>query len=367
MKKKILTIIAALFLLATLLYGNGGFGLFKDPGTVFAVGDLTVDWGIGMGNVGPIFNVSGFVPGQSDDRDVIVTNGAATGRPVGIKAVKTDGSATLLENKLNIVISKGGTDLYGGSSPTGPKTVADFFIESAGTDFVELETLAPGASATYNIKVTFDETAGNEYQNSFVIFNLIIGLAVDIPAECNGITFASPTPIFGTSGNDNLRGTNKNDLIILFEGNDRVLALGGDDCIIGGPGNDELRGELGNDIIFGNEGVDLLVGAAGKDKIFGGDEGDVIRGEVGADIIEGGNGNDNITGGGDPDQINAGPGNDFVKGEDGNDTILGESGNDQLIGGAGKDNLNGGADTDIVNGESGQDTCVGETKIQCEL
>jgi Ca2+-binding RTX toxin-like protein len=366
MKKKILAISSALFLIATLLYGNGGLGFFQNSNTVYAIGDLTVDWGTGTGDVGPIFNVSGFVPGQSEDREVIVSNGASTTRPVGIKAVKTDGVGNL-ETGLNIVISKGGLDLYGGSSPTGPKTVAEFFIDSNGSDFVELESLPPSGSSTYTILVTFNQNAGNSFQNTSVIFNLIIGLAVDVPSECSGISFSSPTPIFGTSGNDNLRGTNKNDLIILFEGNDRVLALGGDDCIIGGPGNDELRGELGNDIIIGNEGVDLLIGAAGKDKITGGDGADVIRGEVGADIIEGNEGNDNITGGGDPDQINAGPGSDFVRGEDGNDTILGESGNDQLIGGAGKDNLNGGLDIDTVNGESGQDTCIGETKIMCEL
>lgn len=364
MKKKVIAIISALFLIATLLYGNSGINIFQKSSTVFAVGDLTVDWGIGTGNVGPIFNISNFAPGQDEDRDVLIINGSSSSRPVGIKAVRTGGSGDL-ESQLNIVISDGTTDVYGGTA--GAKTVEDFFNDSAGSDFVNLLTLAPSLSQSFNIKVTFDEDAGNAFQNTSVVFNLIIGIAVDVPAECSDINL-SPNTIFGTSGNDRINGTTGNDLIFAFEGNDIVYGKGGDDCIVGGTGNDQLRGETGKDAILGEDGNDVLIGAVGNDVIVGSNGNDVIRGEDGNDVISGNDGNDSIFGGAGNDQINGGNNNDSIQGEGGNDIILGGDGTDAILGGAGADNLTGGpGPLDMTNGQSGTDTCDAENEVSCEI
>jgi Ca2+-binding RTX toxin-like protein len=365
-KKKIFAIISALFLISTLLFGNGGLNIFERSSTVFAIGDLTVDWGIGTGNVGPIFNISGFAPGQSEDRDFLIINGSSSSRPVGIKAVRTGGLGNL-ESQLNIVISDGLTDIYGGASPTGPKTVEDFFSDSSGANFIDLITLAPSLSETFNINVTFDENAGNEFQNTSVIFNLIIGIAIDAPAECANINLSSNT-IFGTSGNDRINGTTGNDLIFALEGNDIVYGKGGDDCIIGGAGNDLLRGETGKDVILGEEGNDNLIGAVGVDLIVGSSGNDVIRGEDGNDNLTGGDGNDTIFGGSGNDQIDGGNSNDDIHGDDGMDTISGGDGTDAILGGAGADNLTGGlGPLDLTNGQAGKDTCTAEKEVSCEI
>lgn len=362
MKKSLFKLSIIFLLIASLIGVVPGLNFFKEASTVRASGDLTVIWGVPEGN--PIFVIANAAPGDIQERTVTVSNGAGVSRPVGIKALKTAGSGSL-ENVLNVVISEGLTDLYGGTSPTGPKTLAQFFSESSSLEFVPLSDLAPAATTNYKIKVTFDPNAGNAYQNTSVTFDLQIGVGFEVPLACATLNL-SPSPIFGTAGNDTIHGTSKSELIMTFEGNDKVFGGGGNDCIIGGAGNDELRGEGGDDVIFGEEGNDLLIGGSGKDKIFGGAGNDNIRGETGADTINGESGDDTITGGTGNDLINAGSGNDTVNGETGNDTVLGEEGNDILKGGSGADILTGGTGTDSANGESGSDTCSAETVIQCE-
>jgi Ca2+-binding RTX toxin-like protein len=77
--------------------------------------------------------------------------------------------------------------------------------------------------------------------------------------------------LFGTEGNDTLRG-------VLGE-DDRILGLGGDDFLRGRDGDDTLRGGLGDDTLQGGAGADIFVY---KD----GDGSDVIeRFEVGVDRL----------------------------------------------------------------------------------
>lgn len=172
---------------------------------------------------------------------------------------------------------------------------------------------------------------------------------LEIPSECSAITF-SAAPIMGTAGDDNLHGTNGNDLIFALGGNDRVNASAGDDCIVGGDGNDNLKGGSGNDVILGGAGADDIDGGSGNDKIFG---------DSGADNIDGGSGDDTIHGGADNDTIKGGSGSDQVFGDDGDDTLLGSSGNDVL---------DGNADINFLDGGSGTDTCINATtKTKCEL
>lgn len=363
MKTRILKILIPILIIAFAFVQGGGWNIFHKDITVRAVGDLTIAWGVPEGN--PIFVVSNMAPGDMVVKTVNVQNGASTARPVGIRGVFTSDTDNL-DSVLEITISEGGVDLYGGSSGTGTKTLEQFFTESAGPDGIPLSTLGPGVNTNYDIQVKFKDSAGNEFQNHTVIFDLVIGIAIPVPEECQQIEF-SGSPIFGTDGNDRINGTRGNDLIFALEGNDKVFGFGGDDCIVGGSGNDELRGETGNDILFGNEGDDLLIGAVGEDKIFGGDGKDKIRGENNDDYIEGGGGDDKITGGNGDDQILGGDGNDEISSENGTDLVLGEGGNDKINGGAGNDNLDGGTGTDNINGSAGTDTCDGEVEVNCEI
>ncbi len=320
MKKRFLKILILVLIVATLIGLNGGIHFAGKTSTVRAVGDLSVDWGVPEGT--PIFVVNNMAPGQTETRQVVIVNNAATVRPVSIRGVKTSEIGSL-STMLDLVISENGTEIYG-------KTLNQFITESAGINGIPLFSLNPEATKTITFKVTFKDSADNQFQNTNVVFDLIIGLATEIPQECQSIKF-SGQPIFGTSGNDNLRGTNGNDLIIGLEGNDKIDAGNGDDCIIGGPGNDTLKGSNGNDIILGAEGDDKLDGGNGDDILLGGE---------GNDTLDGSNGNDSLDGG------------------EGNDSLDGGNGDDILIGGPGNDTANGGL---------GRDRCEAEKKSKCEL
>jgi len=310
--------------------------------TVQAVGDLEIDWGVPDGQ--PIFVITNMAPGDKEDKDVIITNNAPSPRPVGVRAIETGGS--LLKNVLQIEISEGGTDLYGGT--LGTKTLAQFFAESAGPSGVPLSNLSPGGTKTYNFKVIFPTTAGNEFQATSVIFDLKIGISISLPPECAAINLL-PTPIIGTSKAETLTGTPGNDLILGLEGADTINGNGGDDCILGGDGADKINGNDGNDAIFGEEGADTINGNKGDDFINGGGGADTLRGQEG---------NDHLIGGLAADTLDGGEGDDILEGNEAADTLRGGNGNDQLIGGSG---------VDYANGNAGVDTCDAETKLNCEL
>lgn len=370
MNRKIKIRLAKIFTIASIaaLIFNLALPKFLNNSTAYAVGDFDVIWGVPDGN--PIFVVANMLPGDIEQRTVSVTNNGTVPRQVAVRGVKTSETGNL-STVLDFVILNGITPVYGTGSPTGPKTLAQFFTDSGAINGIGLSTLAPSATTTYTFKATFDIGAGYEFQNTSVVFNLIIGIAFDIPAECSQINF-SGNPIFGTSGNDNIHGTNFNDLIIVFEGEDKVNASNGNDCIVGGPGNDKLNGSNGADVIFGNEGDDildgsnggangtgdLLIAGSGNDKLYGTNGKDSMFGEEGSDYLDGSNGNDYMIGGSGNDTFDAGNGNDYVEGNEGNDTMVGRNGNDTLI---------GGAHSDSANGNLGTDTCDAEIETSCEL
>lgn len=353
----------------------------KVLGTAQAIGGLTVDWGVPEGD--PIFVVNNAAPGDTEIRNVQITNGDVVTLPIAVKGLNLV-SGGGLENVLDFVIRRGVTDIYGGTSGTGPKTLADFMTDSLSSDGVALGNINPAQVLNFKFELHFQEGAGNEFQNTSVQFDLVIGIAVDIPEECSFIDLDGKFPIFGTAGNDRINGTTGDDVIFGFEGNDRIFSHGGDDCIIGGEGNDEARGETGNDVIFGNEGNDKLIGAVGVDLIFGGIGDDNIRaeegndtawGEAGEDVMKGGNGNDFLDGGSEDDEIdgengndviNGGSGNDEIDGGAGNDTMHGNEGNDEIDAKAGNDTAVGDAGTDSANGHSGTDSCMVEIPKNCE-
>ncbi len=327
-----------------MIYSNG-LGFF-DKKTAYAVGDLNVIWGVPDGD--PIFVVDNMLPGDTEDRDVDVVNGGTVPRDVGIRGVKTQEIASFAA-VLDFVISENGTALYGGTSPTGPKTLQEFFAESGGPNGLFLSTVNNSDSTTYNFKATFPSGSGNEFQQALVVFDLIIGISIDIPAECEGIDL-SPNPIIGTAQAETLIGTEGNDLIMGLEGSDIIHGNGGHDCILGGRGaENSIFGGEGNDVIFGNEGADSIYGEDGDDLIIGG---------LGADTLRGGNGNDHLIGNESADLLEGGNDNDLLEGNDSSDTLDGEAGDDIIIGGLGIDSANGGLNID---------TCDAETEVSCEL
>ena len=377
MKKRLFKIIILLLFISLSFGLNKSLNIFH--GTARAVGDLTVDWGVPEGS--PIFVVNNFAPGDTIQKDVLIINNADSIRPVGVRGIETELEKNISE-KLLIKIFSGSDVYYGGTG--NEKTLSRFFGESSGPDGITLFNLSGETDKVLTFEVTFDPSADNDFQDARVVFDLRIGIAINIPVECQGLVFADD-PIFGTAGNDGLRGTNKNDLIYAFEGDDKVQSSNGNDCVIGGTGNDDINNSNGNDFIFGNEGNDNLNGSNGNDSIWGGtgndklsgsNGSDFLKGEEGDDNLDGSNGNDNIMGGEGIDTITSSNGSDFVDGGKGNDKIdggnnvdnlFGSEGNDIISGGNGNDSIDGGDGTDSLNGNLGSDVCSGESEISCEL
>ncbi len=129
----------------------------------------------------------------------------------------------------------------------------------------------------------------------------------------------------GTSGDDRIRGTRGDDVIIARGGDDRISGSKGNDRICGGDGDDRIRDSVGTDHIDGGEGDDYLRAGRDEDELLGGPGADEIIGGKGIDRIEGGPGADVIDGGMDDDWIDGGDASDRVKGGRGTDTCASES------------------------------------------
>jgi len=171
----------------------------------------------------------------------------------------------------------------------------------------------------------------------------------------------------GTTGNDELLGTEGRDLSILGVGDDQVDSGGGNDIVQGGLGNDSVDGGAGNDALDGGVGNDSMDAGSGNDEVQGGTGTDTIFGGDGADIIQSGTatdrGNDSVNGGAGNDIIQGGGANDVITGGVGADTVDGGAGRDVITGGtdAIADSLNGGAGNDTITAGAGNDTVSGGT------
>ncbi len=352
MKKRILTLLS-LILIGTLILQSNGLGLF-DKKVAYAVGDLTVTWA-----TTPLFNYSNIAPGFMVTKNVNVANGAPSSRPVAVKGILTSDPGNM-KSVMHIEIKEGANVLYS-------NTLAQFFTDSSSVSGIPLSTLPSGNNTNYSFKVTFDSSAGNQFQNKSIVFDLQIGIGFDLPPQCEDINFNGKI-IFGTSGNDNISGTSKNDLVISFEGKDTISTGGGRDCVVtSGGGDDSVSTGSGNDVVVTGSGNDNISTGEGDDYIDSGSGNDEISSGSGNDTVFAGSGNDQVYLGNGNDNADLGDGDDKASGGAGNDNISGGGGNDTMEGGAGNDTLIGGAGNDKANGNAGIDTCDAETEVSCEL
>jgi Ca2+-binding RTX toxin-like protein len=102
-----------------------------------------------------------------------------------------------------------------------------------------------------------------------------------------------------------------------------------------------------------------ILALSGNDNIIGTNGYDTVNGMLGADTIDGGAGNDSLTGGKGSDQIDGGAGDDNLSGNNDNDTLTGGDGNDTITGGKENDVLIGGLGDDLLSGDRGQDILTG--------
>ena len=154
------------------------------------------------------------------------------------------------------------------------------------------------------------------------------------------------------SGQAEVTGTARADVIVGTSGAESIDGGGGDDTICAGGGADKIRGGAGDDTIHGGNGNDRIRGDAGDDRLFG---------DAGADSVLGGAGNDDVRGGSGKDSVAGGSGDDRVDGGSGNDTIdeqrLGGKGADRIFGGTGADHVRtAGGGSDVVDCGPGRDS-----------
>ncbi|MDD3761569.1 MAG: calcium-binding protein [Acidithiobacillus sp.] len=211
-----------------------------------------------------------------------------------------------------------------------------------------------------------------------------------------------------TGGDDTASLTDKADIVLAGEGNDRLYGYGGNDRLFGQGGNDVIYGGAGDDLISGGAGDDLLYGEAGADTyVFGrgyghdtivdyaenGVQRDTVRllGLTPADIRVTADYADNLvftivdtgetlsvpkngywwgengvgqyvfddgTVWSHDDALRATvaastEGDDVIHGSSAGDAITGQAGNDTLIGNGGNDVIDGGAGNDLLIGSTG--------------
>ncbi len=120
-----------------------------------------------------------------------------------------------------------------------------------------------------------------------------------------------------TTGDDNIKGTDANDVINALAGNDKVSGRDGNDILDGDLGNDRVKGDAGDDEVKGGEGDDRLKGGKGDDKLDGDAGDDRLKGGKGDDKLDGDAGDDRLKGGRGADQLNGGDGADRINAKGG--------------------------------------------------
>jgi Ca2+-binding RTX toxin-like protein len=214
--------------------------------------------------------------------------------------------------------------------------------------------------------------------------------------------------VLGSSGDDEMDGGNKREILSGLGGDDQIYGGGGDDTLVGGAGNDYISGGFGHDVIAFERGdgwdevglyespedSDIVRMGAGirQDEIIVGrhdddlflvvsdsDEGMAFYGwfEIpdGLAAVEFQDGfrwdaamlasladeSKLMVGNAWQDSIHGTEQGDYILGFDGGDRLAGYEGSDTLAGGAGDDDLDGGYGDDILIGGIGDDDLYGDT------
>ena len=249
------------------------------------------------------------------------------------------------------------------------------------------------------ITIQYHFCSYNNYEYAIESALFADGTVVDL---LNNIIFT------GTDGEDLVYGLyDSDDILIGLAGNDTLSGQSGNNILNGGMGNDTLYGGEGNDIYIYNlgDGSDIIMEYGGVDQIIFGTgisvndvaiskSADNLMLTIGADtitiqyhfcsynnyeyaiesalfadgtvvdllnniIFTGTDGEDLVYGLYDSDDILIGlAGNDTLSGQSGNNILNGGMGNDTLYGGEGNDILNGGIGNDNLNGYLGNDTYI---------
>jgi len=147
----------------------------------------------------------------------------------------------------------------------GGDTVTGF----SGTDIIEdIEEIIGDPTQTNIINGVASGSFGTNGNNATFNVDLENNSFIITPFTTN--TFF-PAPItFAISNFNDVRGTNRDDVIIGDDSANILRGADGNDEIEGRGGRDLLDGGDGDDTLFGNKGLDTILGSSGNDSIDGG-------------------------------------------------------------------------------------------------
>ncbi|ELH8889299.1 cadherin-like domain-containing protein, partial [Vibrio cholerae] len=163
-----------------------------------------------------------------------------------IQMIDTESSVTNMPANLSFSVDTVGNELVVETQ------YGDFRIGQDGSYFFQPLVGAPviesGKSVAFEVLITVKDENNIESEQ-------LVTLNVSPNGEAN---IAATSSFNASTGDDQIRGTDDNDIILGHAGNDVLDGGLGDDVLYGGSGNDILIGGLGDDILTGGSGDDLF-------------------------------------------------------------------------------------------------------------
>ncbi|WP_146779153.1 Ig-like domain-containing protein [Vibrio tarriae] len=237
---------------------SGLNGLAGPNGKVIYIPDSEIK--VSLPTLRPTIGIAGSllmaISGSDEAREVVID---ATKAYV-IQTIDTQSTVTNMPANLAFSVDEVGNELL-------VKTqYGDFRIGQDGSYFFQPLVGAPvidsGKSVAFEVLITVKDENNIESEQ-------LVTLNVSPNGEAN---IAATSSFNASAGDDQIRGTDNNDIILGHAGNDVLDGGLGDDVLYGGSGNDILIGGLGDDILTGGSGEDLFkwVGGdldGGRDRI----------------------------------------------------------------------------------------------------
>jgi Ca2+-binding RTX toxin-like protein len=327
-----------------LITGNSGDNVL----TAQASGNVTLDGGLGTGDVARLSGVQGDWGAVNVSGAQATITKTASGQVVTLQRIEwlqfdSGGPVAVVMGQnlsgdgLNNTITGGaGNDTINGQagadSMTGLAGDDIYYVDNAGD--VVTEAVAGGYDQVVStINYTLPDNVENLYLSGSVL---------------NGTGNAENNFLSGTSANNSLSGAGGNDVMDGYTGNDTMSGGTGDDVFYVDSSSDvvnEASGE-GTDWVYSSATTYTLTANVENLYVYSGATG---IGNNDANLIQGNSAANTLNGAG---------GNDTIYGYEGNDSIDGGAGDDSLIGGTGDDYYYVDSAADAVSEGAGEGTDV---------
>ncbi|EPF2930802.1 Ig-like domain-containing protein [Vibrio navarrensis] len=223
---------------------SGLNGLAGPNGKVIYIPDSEIK--VSLPTLRPTIGLAGSllmaISGSDEAKEVVID---ATKAYV-IQTIDTESSVTNMPANLVFSVDDVGNELVVETQ------YGDFRIGQDGSYFFQPVVGAPviesGKSVAFEVLITVKDENNIESEQ-------LVTLNVSPNGEAN---IAATSSFNASTGDDQIRGTDDNDIILGHAGNDVLDGGLGDDVLYGGSGDDILIGGLGNDILTGGEGADIF-------------------------------------------------------------------------------------------------------------